>query len=161
MSAICGIPCLVMVSTSQRGVVTKMGQFSHIADPGLHCICYPFQTINSVSIQVRQEDVKVEAKTRDNVTVNITIALQFAVNPAKVEDYYFKLSNPLQQMAASVDGILRFRIPRMELNEVFSAKTDIAREIMKDLSEKFPSFGVDMHSCLVTDINPDSNVSKP
>ena len=158
MSSFCCVPCLVTIDASQRGVVQTMGKFSHTADPGLQCVCFPFQTINAVTIQVRQEDVKTETKTHDNVIVNVTTSVQFAVNPAKVEDYYFKLSNPWQQMAAHVENIVRGHIPKMELDAVYSAKTELATEIKKDLSESMSAYGVEIHSCLMTDINPDRNV---
>ena len=114
--------------------------------------------MNSVNIQVRQEDVKTGAKTRDNVIVVVNISIQFAVDPAKVQDYYCKLSNPWQQMVAHVDMIVRGRIPMMELDAVYSAKQELADEIKADLSESMSAYGVRIHSCLMTDISPDRAV---
>ena len=114
--------------------------------------------MNSVTVQVRQEDVKTETKTRDNVIVVVNTSVQFAVDPDKVQDYYFKLSNPWQQMAAHVENIVRGHIPKMELDAVYSAKQELADEIKTDLSESMSAYGVHIHSCLMTDISPDRTV---
>ena len=149
MSTFCCVPCLVTIDASQRGVVQTMGKFSRVADPGLQCMCWPFQTINAVTTQVRQEDVKTDTKTHDNVIVNVTTSVQFAVDPTKVEDYYFKLSNPWQQMAAHVENIVRGHIPKMDLDAVYSAKQELADEIKKDLPQSMSPYGVHIHSSTV------------
>jgi regulator of protease activity HflC (stomatin/prohibitin superfamily) len=114
--------------------------------------------MNAVTIQVQQQTVNTDTKTHDNVTVTVQSAIQFTVDPAKVDDYYFKLSNPWQQMAAHVENIVRGHIPKMELDEVYAAKTKLADEIKSDLSKSMSQYGVNIHSCLMTDIIPDSNV---
>ena len=160
MSCFCCVPCFATVDQSTRGVVQKMGRFDRIADPGFVCICFPFQTINLVSTQVRQHNARSLTKTRDNVTTNVTTAIQFAVNPEKVQDYYFKLSNPEQQLEAYVDNIVRGHIPTMDLDTVYSAKEELAKSIQKELSLNMAPYGVEIHACLMTDVAPDPNVMR-
>lgn len=135
-----------------------MGKFSYVSDPGIHFVCCPFQTMEPVTIQVQQQTVNTDTKTHDNVTVTVKSAIQFSVEPTKVNDYYFKLSNPWQQMAAHVENIVRGHIPKMELDDVYAAKTKLADEIKADLSKSMSPYGIKIHSCLMTDIIPDQNV---
>ena len=154
------IPCLSTVDESARGIVQTMGKFSNIAEPGLSWICVPFQTLNAVSIQVRQENFSTDTKTSDNVTVRVITSVQFSVEPEKVNDFYFKLSNPVQQIEAQVDNIVRGHIPTMDLDKVYSSKEELAEQIKKELSGNLTQYGVEVHSCLMTDISPDQNVMR-
>ena len=114
--------------------------------------------MNAVTIQVQQQTVKTDTKTHDNVTVTVQSVIQFTIDPTKVNDYYFKLSNPWQQMAAHVENIVRGHIPKMELDAVYASKTTLADEIKADLSKSMSQYGLHIHSCLMTDIIPDANV---
>ena len=76
--------CVGCVDSSERGIVQYFGKFSYIASPGLSCIFWPFQTLIRVSTKVSQIDCHTATKTKDNVTVKITTAVQFSVDPSKV-----------------------------------------------------------------------------
>ena len=137
-----------------------MGKFERIAEPGFVCVCVPFQTVNFVSTQVRQHDARSQTKTKDNVVTHVTTAIQFSVNPAKVQDFYFKLSNPEQQLEAYVDNIVRGHIPTMDLDSVYSAKEELAKSIEKELAHHMAPYGLEIHACLMTNIAPDANVMR-
>ena len=154
------IPCLSTVDESARGIIQTMGKYSGIAEPGLKWVCVPFQTLNAVSIQVRQENFTTDTKTLDNVTVRVVTSVQFAVLPDKVNDFYFKLSDPVKQIEAQVDNIVRGHIPTMDLDKVYSSKDELAEQIKNELAETLTLYGVEVHSCLMTDISPDQSVMR-
>mmetsp|Transcript_15043 Transcript_15043/g.41846 ORF Transcript_15043/g.41846 Transcript_15043/m.41846 type:complete len:145 (+) Transcript_15043:23-457(+) len=60
--------CLVCVRTQEVGVVEDLGQFKQLLQPGLHCICWPLQSVvGRMSLRIQQLDVICETKTKDNV----------------------------------------------------------------------------------------------
>jgi regulator of protease activity HflC (stomatin/prohibitin superfamily) len=72
--------CWATVNTSEMAIVERFGKFSHIASPGLHMIWAPFYRIaGRLSTRVQQLNVKTDTKTKDNVTVDLTIAVQYRV----------------------------------------------------------------------------------
>ncbi len=72
----CG--CIVCVRTKEVGIVEDFGQFKKLIDPGVHFIFYPFQAVaGRLSLRIQQLDVYCETKTRDNVFVNVAVAVQF------------------------------------------------------------------------------------
>ena len=137
-----------------------MGKFSGIAEPGFVCVYWPFQTMTTVSTMVRQHNAVSATKTRDNVITNVTTSIQFAIDPTKVQDFYFKLSNPEQQLEAYVDNIVRSHIPTLDLDAVYSAKDELAKSMEKELSANMSPFGVEIHACLMTDVSPDPTVMR-
>ena len=152
--------CFGCVDSSQRGVVQQFGKYQYVAAPGLTLLCWPFQTIAGVSTKVQQLDVKTSTKTKDNVTVIITTAVQYAVDERKVEDFFFKLNEPSRQIAAHVENVVRSQIPKMDLDTAFLAKDDLAIAVKDDLSNSMQPYGLHIYGCLMTDMLPDSSVLK-
>ena len=150
--------CFACVDTSERGVVQQFGKFSHLALPGLSFLCWPFQTITAITTKVQQLDVKTSTKTKDNVTVIITTAVQYAVDEKKVEDFFFKLNEPSRQIAAHVENVVRSQIPKMDLDTAFLAKDDLAMAVKDDLSKSMQPYGLRIYGCLMTDMLADSSV---
>jgi len=150
--------CCGCIDSSERGIVQNMGKYSHTAAPGFNFIFWPFQTLSAVSTKVQQVDVKTSTKTKDNVTVTITTAVQFAVDPNKVEDFFFKINEPERQIAAHVENVVRSQIPKMDLDTVFLAKDEMAHAVMDELSRSMAPYGVQIYCCLMPEMLPDAAV---
>lgn len=72
------LPCFVCVRTQEVGIVEDLGQFKKLIDPGLHIILWPLQNVTgTLSLRIQQLDVYCETKTKDNVFVNVAVAVQF------------------------------------------------------------------------------------
>jgi regulator of protease activity HflC (stomatin/prohibitin superfamily) len=107
---------------------------------------------------VRQLDVNCETKTKDNVFVNVVISVQYQVVLEKAFDAFYKLANPEIQIQAYVFDVVRSELPKMELDESFSNKEQLANEVKHHLDETMMSFGYSIIKALVTDISPDARV---
>lgn len=53
---------------------------------------------------------------------------------------------------------MRAEVPKLDLDDVFSRKEDIAIAVKRNLSEAMDTYGFEIVKTLVTDINPDSHV---
>ncbi|EKX33581.1 hypothetical protein GUITHDRAFT_81255 [Guillardia theta CCMP2712] len=153
------ILCIARVDQSERGVLQSCGKFSRILDPGLSCIYWPWQAVSKVSMKVvTQIDVKTMTKTRDNVTVTVTCAVQYAVNPQECEKFYFKLRDPHKQISAFVDDCIRSHIPSMSLDEAFEAKETLVDAVKNKLHESMRAYGIIVHQALVTDMKLEQSI---
>ena len=77
------------VRTYTAGVVERFGKFNRIAQPGLHLLVPWCETVRFVDLQVKQADVSVETKSRDNVFVTIPVSIQYQVLPEKIFEAYY------------------------------------------------------------------------
>uniref|UniRef100_A0A7S0YMM6 Band 7 domain-containing protein n=1 Tax=Hemiselmis tepida TaxID=464990 RepID=A0A7S0YMM6_9CRYP len=152
------MPCCVCVDASQRAVVQRFGQYAYTAGPGLNCILFPIYTAANVSIKVRQIDVRTETKTKDNVTLRVTAAIQFSVNPDEVDKYFFKLHDPERQITAHVEDSVRSFLPTLDLDHAFESKEKMANEIKDSVSKSMAPYGVIVNKALVVDMQPDASV---
>ena len=93
------------VEQQEVAIVQRLGKFLRIARAGLNFkVPLIDQVVANVNLRVQQLTVKVETKTRDNVFVHVTVAVQFSVFPDKV---YQALLQPHRRDAA--DHRLRLR----------------------------------------------------
>ncbi len=142
-------------------VVERFGKFVRIATPGLN-LKWPLieSVVGKESLRVQSLNVKVETKTHDNVFVHVTVALQYHVHGPKVYDAYYKLDDPEKQITSFVFDVVRARVPKMDLDDVFSKKDEVADSVKSELAQTMDDFGYGILKALVTDIDPDAKVKE-
>ncbi len=160
----CGfIPC-VTVNTGTVTLIEQFGKFTKIAQPGLNvvipCFCeFPAAT---VSMRLQQMEVSCETKTKDNVFVLIRVAVQYQVNEDEesIKNAHYRLTNPKQQIESYVFDVVRSSVPKIELDDVFTTKEEIAQTIKHELTTAMTSFGYTILASPITDIDPDKEVKR-
>ncbi|MFT5702953.1 MAG: regulator of protease activity HflC (stomatin/prohibitin superfamily) [Rickettsiales bacterium] len=147
------------VEQQSSAIVQRFGKFVRISDSGLNFLI-PFveKVAGTVSLRVNQLDVKVETKTEDNVFLHVLVSVQFFVEPKKVFEAFYKLEDPSRQITSFVFDVVRAKVPKIKLDDVFEKKDDIAIAVKQELEEVMSGFGYGIFKTLVTDIDPDVNV---
>ncbi|MEM6998043.1 MAG: SPFH domain-containing protein [Patescibacteria group bacterium] len=148
-----------MVKQQTAAIIERFGRFNKISSPGLN-IKVPFidRIAGRINLRIQQLDVKVETKTKDNVFVNTIVSVQYFVIPTKVHEAFYKLQNPEAQITSYVYDVVRARVPKITLDNVFETKDEIAQAVKVELEQIMDDFGYGITKTLVTDIDPDANV---
>jgi len=161
--------CLLLLSgfftveQQTRVIVERFGRFYRVAEPGLRWKMPVMDRVaGRVSHRVRELEIKVESKTRDDVFVDLLIAVQFYVpeTTEAVKWAYYKLTNPHQQISSYVFDTVRALVPDMPVDHVFSEKDKIALAVRERLQETMTQFGFTIMQTLVNDIQPDATVKE-
>lgn len=151
--------CLVCVRTQEVGVVEDLGQFKSLLDPGLHCIIWPLQSVvGRMSLRIQQLDVLCETKTKDNVFVQVGVAVQYRVLANAAYDAYYRLTDPRNQIQSYVFDVVRSTVPRMDLDEAFVSKDEVGSAVLAQLRDVMKDYGYEINKTLVTDLSPDNRV---
>jgi regulator of protease activity HflC (stomatin/prohibitin superfamily) len=152
------------VNTGTVTLIEQFGKFTKIAQPGLNvvipCFCeFPAAT---VSMRLQQMEVSCETKTKDNVFVLIRVAVQYQVNEDEesIKNAHYRLTNPKQQIESYVFDVVRSSVPKIELDDVFTTKEEIAQTIKHELTTAMTSFGYTILASPITDIDPDKEVKR-
>lgn len=154
---------LFTVEQQTRAIVERFGKFHKIAGPGLN---FKMPLVDSISgrvtHRVRELEITVESKTKDDVFVDVLIAVQFFVreNDEASKAAHYKLMNPHQQISSYVFDTVRALVPEMPIDHVFSEKEKIALAVKERLQGIMEDFGYTIMQALVNDIQPDSEVKK-
>ena len=152
--------CFVSVPNDKIALLTHCGKFKKTASPGFQLVCTPlgYGVAGYATIRVQEVVVSCETKTKDNVFVNIQVAIQYEIIRERVYEAFYSLENPQTQISAYVFDIVRSAVPSLLLDEVFESKEEIAIQVKQSLLKKIGEFGYKIHQALVTDITPDSKV---
>lgn len=150
---------VILVEERTFYVIQRLGKFNKMGKPGLGFII-PFidSKAGVINMRVQQLDVDVETKTSDDVFVHLRISVQFKVMNNKLWDSFYSLDNTRHQIASYIFDDVRAEVPKMELDDVFAKKDDIANAVRQNLADSMDEYGYNIVKTLITDIDPDSRV---
>tara|TARA_R110002050_G_scaffold54303_4_gene122959 strand:- start:51346 stop:52272 length:927 start_codon:yes stop_codon:yes gene_type:complete len=149
------------VKQQTAAIIERFGKFQSIRQSGLQ-LKIPFvdRISGRLSLKIQQLDVIVETKTKDDVFVKLKVSVQYKVIRDKVEDAFYKLDYPHDQITSYVFDVVRAEVPKMILDDVFLKKDDIAIAVKAELNDAMMDYGYDIIKTLVTDIDPDAQVKE-
>lgn len=156
-----GVVCSAFFTVEQQtaAIIQRFGQFTAISEPGLNWkIPFVDEIAGRVSLRVQQLDVRVETKTEDNVFVHVLVSVQYNVLRERIYDAFYRLADPQMQITSFVFDVVRARVPKIKLDDVFEKKDEIADAVRLELAEVMQDFGYGILKALVTDIEPDAKV---
>ena len=149
------------VKQQSAAIIERFGKFHSIRQSGLQMkIPLVDRVAGRLSLKITQLDVIVETKTKDDVFVKLKVSVQFKVIKEKVEDAFYKLDYPHDQITSYVFDVVRAEVPKMILDDVFLKKDDIAIAVKSELNDAMLDYGYDIIKTLVTDIDPDAQVKE-
>lgn len=152
---------IVIVKEQTSVIMERLGKFSHVANSGINFrIPIIDRKASTQNLRVQQLDVLVETKTLDNVFVNVKVSVQYHVIRAKVKEAFYSLDNPKGQIASYIFDEVRAEVPRLDLDDLFSKKDDIANAVRENIAEIMDAYGYAIIKTLITDIDPDIKVKE-
>jgi regulator of protease activity HflC (stomatin/prohibitin superfamily) len=78
----------------------------------------------------------------------------------KVQEAFYELDDPYGQISSYIFDTVRAEVPKLDLDDVFSRKDDIATAVKAELSEHMDKYGYKIVQTLITDIDPDGLVKE-
>lgn len=154
-----GMSAFFIVKQQTAAIVERFGRFTDVRQSGLRFkIPVLDRVAGRLSLKIQQLDVIIETKTLDDVFVKLKVSVQFKVIKDKVEDAFYKLDYPHDQITSYVFDVVRAEVPKMKLDDVFVKKDDIAIAVKSELNDAMINYGYDIIKTLVTDIDPDAQV---
>lgn len=159
-----------VVQQQQEYIIERFGRFNRTVIPGLHFkIPLVERVASKVDLRTRQTTMQIDGKTKDNVTITMSVAAQYHVSYDRSADMtqsgvfrsYYMLANPEDQMRAYITDALRSAIPNYTLDEVFDNKDSIAADVNSTVAARMVGYGYDLVSTLITSIGlpPDVEAS--
>ncbi|HYD34861.1 MAG TPA: slipin family protein [Vitreimonas sp.] len=149
---------LRQVNEYERGVIYTMGRFSGVVGAGWRFVIPIFQSFTKVDIRTKAVDVpKQEVITRDNVSCKMNAVIYYKVTDAakainEVENVFWAVSQLAQTTMRRIAG-------EATLDELLSNREKIAKDILRHVEEATTSWGVDVQSVELKDIElPESMV---
>ncbi len=155
------IKSIIIVREQTAYVIERLGKYNKIAHSGLSLVI-PFidKRAATMNLRVQQLDVSIETKTLDDVFVNLQVSVQYQVGRQMVREAYYSLDNPKNQIASYIFDDVRAEVPKLELDDVFAKKDDIAVAVQRNIANSMEQYGYKIIKALITDIDPDAKVKE-
>ncbi|XP_010925359.1 hypersensitive-induced response protein 1 isoform X2 [Elaeis guineensis] len=152
----------IQVDQSTVAIKESFGKFDDVLDPGCHFLpwCLGSRVAGYLSLRVQQLDIRCETKTKDNVFVTVVASIQYKAMSDKAVDAFYKLSNKKEQIQSYVFDVIRASVPKLNLDDVFEQKNDIAKSVEDELEKAMSTYGYKIVQTLIVDIEPDVHVKR-
>lgn len=146
-----------IINQYERGVILTLGSFSGVLGPGLKIVIPVFQRLIRVDMRITTTDIpKQEVITKDNVPVGINAVVYFQV--VKPEDVILKIQDYYYAVTQYAQTALRDVIGGVELDTLLTEREKIAEEIKTLVDKEIVSWGVDVTSIKMQDIELPSDM---
>ncbi|XP_004508773.1 hypersensitive-induced response protein-like protein 1 [Cicer arietinum] len=154
--------CCVQVDQSTVAMKEGFGRFEEVLQPGCHCMPWVLgkRIAGHLSLRLQQLDIRCETKTKDNVFVNVVASIQYRALVNKANDAFYKLSNTRSQIQAYVFDVIRGTVPKLNLDDAFEQKNEIAKAVEDELEKAMSAYGYEIVQTLIVDIEPDEHVKR-
>ncbi|NBS68299.1 slipin family protein [bacterium] len=143
---------LRQVNQYERGIKFTMGKYTSTINPGWRLVIPVFQSLRKVDLRVKAMDVpSQDAITKDNVSAKINAVIYYKIaDPAKsvleVENAHYAVMQLAQTTMRNVVG-------EVTLDELLAGRATISEKIEKLLETVTASWGVEVSSVELKDIN--------
>ncbi len=146
-----------IIQQQHVGVIERLGKFHTIVQPGFHVRIPIVDRVRDVSLMTEDEHITFDAKTEDNVTIELDVSVQYHVDyqtpdGSGIYRSLYTLTDPVVQMGDYFADALRSQIPSRKLDEVFTEKDAIATAIDDIVSAKMQAYGYIIVTTLITSI---------
>ncbi len=88
----------------------------------------------------------------------LSTAVQYRVMADKVPSAYYKLTDPRSQIRSYVFDVVRSSVPRLDLDDAFASKDEVANQVKSQLASLMAEYGYEIIAALVIDLDPNPHV---
>jgi regulator of protease activity HflC (stomatin/prohibitin superfamily) len=157
-----------VVRQQHVALIERLGRFHGFAGPGFHFRVPFVDRIYQIDLKTEDEHMTFDAKTSDNVTIELDVSIQYHVDSSNMDQRensgvyksYYMLQDPVSQMQDYLADALRSQIPNRSLDEVFSEKDAIAHAIDEVVAHKMLEYGYVLVTTLITRIKLPAEVQE-
>jgi regulator of protease activity HflC (stomatin/prohibitin superfamily) len=136
-----------IVNAGERGVVMYAGQVQKtILDEGIHPIIPILTRVKKLSVRVQKTDVTAAAASRDLQDINADIAINWHLDPTKVNDTYQRIGD-LDTIITSiinpaVSEVVKASVPRRTVADTLRDRGILKDEIDTALAKRLAPYGI-------------------
>lgn len=146
-----------IVQAGDRGVVMHFGKVQDkILDEGIHPIIPVFNSVKSLTVRVLKNDVSAAASSKDLQDVKIDIALNWHINPDKVNTIFQRIGDEEQIVNRiinpAISEIVKASTAEKNAEEIITKRREVKQQIDIELKERLDDYGILVDDVSIVDI---------
>ncbi len=145
------LPGIRVINQYERGIVLRLGKYSHTLNPGMRVIIPYIDKMVKVDVRTTPMDIpKQEVITKDNVTVNVDAVVYFKVLNA--EKAVLETTNYTYATSTFAQTALRDVTGNFDLDEILSKRDEISKKIREIVDLQTDKWGIDIENVKLQNI---------
>lgn len=148
---------VLVVPQSDVYVIEKLGKYHRTLFSGLH---FRLPVVERVAykqtLRIKELDLMVATKTKDNVFVQVPVNVQYFVNEndQDIRNSVYRLSNPENQMRSYIQQNIVGSLSKLDLDEAYGSLHQVGLALQGELTEKIGEYGYVIKDTNVIDVEP-------
>jgi|SRR5919199_4957573 regulator of protease activity HflC (stomatin/prohibitin superfamily) len=136
-----------IVGAGERGVMMRFGKVQDaILDEGIHPILPIVTSVKTLSVRVQKTDMKADAASKDLQSITTDLAVNWNVDPAKVNQVYQQVGDEEQIvisiLSPAISEVLKAATSKKTAEEIITKRTELKTEIDNSLKKRLQPYGV-------------------
>lgn len=154
-----------IVNAGERGVVLRFGQVQDtVLGEGIHPIFPIVTSIRRINVRVQKNDFKAEAASHDLQKVHTDLAVNWHIDPTKVNKVYQRIGDEEQIVQGiitpAVSEVLKAATAKKTAEEIITERTGLKDEIDNNLGVRLADYGVLVDDVSLTNFSFSPEFSK-
>ncbi len=154
-----GVLGIKFTGTRYQKVVKRLGLYNRIMSEGWSWHAPLIEKVESQKYSLKEQIFDIPEQgciTKDNVTVSVDGVLYWKIS--KLENFVFGIENPLLAMKELVLTKIRTEIGGLDLDETFTARNDLNKRILREITEATIEWGIQVTRLELKDLTPDQRI---
>mmetsp|Transcript_30319 Transcript_30319/g.34565 ORF Transcript_30319/g.34565 Transcript_30319/m.34565 type:complete len:334 (+) Transcript_30319:22-1023(+) len=155
---LCVSTCLKVVTSGDECLVERLGRYHRRLGPGWHWIWKPFETV-SFHVTIREFVMDVppqQCYTLDNAPIQADAVVFLKITNVEAARYNVEdVNNAIMNLCLTQ---LREEVGKLTLDETFSSRERINKELLKDLNEVCQQWGVMITRVELQNLKPSPDI---
>jgi prohibitin 1 len=155
-----------IVNAGERGVVMRLGQVQGgVLSEGFHFVIPFITAVKNMSVRVQRSDIKAQAASKDLQDVTTEVALNWHIDPLKVNTVYQRVGDEVQILERiinpAVSEVLKAATAKKNVEEILTKRTELKQEIDQALKTRLAGYGLAVDDVSLVDFgfSPEFNKS--
>ena len=144
-----------IINAGERGVVTRLGAFARVIDPGIHWVSPFLEKTSRFEVRTQKEQTDASAASKDLQTVNATVAVNFNIDPQKVGELYVNIGPEYKSriIDPTVQEVVKAVTARYTAEELLVKRAIVTEEIQSQLSTKLSDSYIQVTAVSIVNFN--------
>ena len=155
----------VIVHAGERGVLMNFGKVQdQVLDEGVH-FKVPFITsIKTLTVRVQKTDIESTAGTKDLQTLNMSLALNWHIDPERANTVYQRVGDETQVVdqiiKPAITEVLKAATPKRTAEEILRQRAELKSEIDLQIKQRLAAFSVIVDDVSLTNVSFSAEFTK-
>jgi len=155
----------VIIHAGERGVLMNFGKVQgRVLDEGVH-FKVPFITsVKALTVRVQKTDIESTAGTKDLQTLNMSLALNWHIDPGQVNKIYQRVGDEAQIVdqiiKPAITEVLKAGTPKRTAEEILRQRAALKSEIDVQIKQRLAPYSVIVDDVSLTNISFSAEFTK-